>query len=57
MIIIKNHKDKICDYRPYIDVNIKEEIENISKLIEQCKQKMIETTGIPKEIYNKKIKL
>lgn len=33
----------------YIDVDIKEEIENINKLIEECKQKMYEITGIPKK--------
>ncbi|MBR6907802.1 hypothetical protein IKN40_04880 [bacterium] len=31
----------------------KEEVENIRKLMDECKQKMIETTGIPKEILNK----
>ena len=30
----------------------KEEVENIQKLMEECKQKMIEITGIPKEILN-----
>ena len=29
----------------------KEEIENINKFIEDCKQKMIDITGIPKEYY------
>lgn len=48
MIMIKNHKGEICDYRPYIDVDINEEIENISKLIEKCKQKFYETSMIPK---------
>ena len=43
MIIIKNYN---------VDINV--EVENMSKLIEECKQKMIETTGIPKEIFNKK---
>lgn len=51
MITIKNDKGEICDYRPCIEVNIKEEVENIRKLMEECKQKMIETTGIPKEYY------
>lgn len=50
MITIKNHKGEICDYRPYIDVNINEEIESISKLIEECKQKFYEITRIPKNI-------
>ena len=54
MIIIKNHKGEICDYRSYYDIDINEEIENMSKLIKEYKQKMIETTGIPKEIFNKK---
>ena len=57
MIIIKNHKGVICDYRPYYDVDINGEIENMSKFIEECKQKMIETTGIPKKYLIKKIKL
>ena len=48
MIIINNSKGEICDYRPYIDVDISEEIENIQKLIEVCKQKFYETTMIPK---------
>ena len=49
MIIIKNDKGEICDYRPFIDVDIKEEIENINKLIEERKQKFYETTIIPKD--------
>ena len=49
MIIIKNDKGEICDYRPYIDVDISEEIENMQKLIEECKQKMYETTMFPKD--------
>lgn len=53
MIIIKNRNGVICDYRPYYEVDINEKIENMSKLIEEYKQKMIETTGIPKEIFNK----
>lgn len=40
MITIKNDKGEICDYRPYIDVDISEEIENMQKLIEECKQKI-----------------
>ena len=51
-ILIKNHNGKICDYRPYIEVNINKEIENIQKLIEECHQKMIDITGIPKEKLN-----
>lgn len=37
----------------YIDVDIKEEIENINKLIEECKQKFYETTIIPKDKLEK----
>lgn len=48
MITIKNDKGEICDYRPYIDVDISEEIENMQKLIDKCRQKMIKTTGNPK---------
>lgn len=43
MITIKNHKGEICDYRPYIDIDINEEIENMQKLIDKYRQKMIET--------------
>lgn len=53
MIIIKNYKGEICDYRPYYNVDINGEIENMSKLIKEYKQKMTEITGIPKEIFNK----
>lgn len=53
MIAIKNDKGEICDYRPYIDVDISEEIENIQKLIEECHKKFIENTGIPRNIMNK----
>ena len=53
MIIIKNNKGEICDYRPYIDVDISEEIENMQKLIEVCKQKLYETTMIPKDKLEK----
>ena len=53
MIIIKNDKGEICDYRPYIDVDISEEIENMQKLIEECKQKMYKTTMIPKDKLEK----
>ena len=48
MITIKNSKGEICDYRIPYDVDISEEIENIQKLIEICKQKFYETTMIPK---------
>lgn len=51
MITIKNSKGQICDYRiPYIDVDIKESVENMSKLIEECKQQIYEITGIPSNI-------
>lgn len=53
MIIIKNDKGVICDYRIPYNINIKEEIDNIQKLINEYKQKIIEITGIPKEIFNK----
>ena len=33
----------------------KEKIENINKLIDECKEQMIETTGIPKEKYQQKL--
>ena len=39
MIIIKNHKGEICDYRPYIDIDINKEIEDMQKLIDECRQK------------------
>lgn len=52
MITIKNPKGDICDYRIPYDVPIKEEIDNIQKLIDECRQKLIETTGIPKERLN-----
>ncbi len=53
IIIIKNNKGEICDYRPYYEVDINEVIENMQKLIDEYEQKIIETTGIPKEIFNK----
>ena len=34
-------------------IEAEKEIENIQKLMDKCKQKMIETTGIPKERLNK----
>ena len=55
MITIKNDKGEICDYRPYIDVDISEDVENIQKLIEERKQKMYEIMGIPKNIFNKEL--
>lgn len=53
MITIKNHKSEICDYRIPCDMNINESIENFKKLIEEYQQKIIEITGIPKNIINK----
>ena len=53
MIAIKNDKGEICDYRPYIDVDISEDIENMQKFIEECKQKFYETTFIPKDKLEK----
>lgn len=41
------------EYCSNIDHNINEEIENIQKHIDECKQKMIEITGITKERLNK----
>ena len=41
MITIKNDKGEICDYRIPYDVNIKEELEDIKKLME--------TIGVPKD--------
>lgn len=55
MITIKNSRSDICDYRIPYDINIKEEVDNIQKLIEECKQKMIETTGISKNKINYKV--
>ena len=54
MITVKNSKGDICDYKIPYDININEETENIQKLINECKQKMIEITEIPKERLNKK---
>lgn len=34
-------------------MEVEKKIENIQKLIDECNQKMIETTGIPKERLNK----
>ena len=47
MQTIKNSKSQICDFRSYIDVDIKKEIEDIIKIMEVVHQKFIETTGIP----------
>ena len=54
MISIKNSNGDICDYRIPYDINIKKEIDNIQKLIDECKQKMIDITGISKEKLNYK---
>ena len=32
-------------------IEAEKKVENIQKLIDECKQKMIEITGIPKEYY------
>lgn len=56
MITVKNSKGNICDYKIPYDVNINDEVDNIQKLIDECKQKIIETTGIPKERLNKQYK-
>lgn len=53
MIAIKNDKGEICDYRPYIDVDISKYIDNMQKLIEERKQKIYEITGIPKSALKK----
>lgn len=37
MIIIKNDKGDICDYRIPYDIDIKEEVNNIRKLINEYK--------------------
>ena len=47
MQMIKNSKCQICDFRSYIDVDIKKEMEDITKIIEVVHQKLIENTGIP----------
>lgn len=49
MITIKNSKGEICDYRIPYNINIKEEVDNIQKLIDECKQKLYETTMIPND--------
>lgn len=50
MQTIKNSKSQICDFRSYIDVDIKKEIEDITKIMEVVHQKLIENTGIPKNL-------
>ena len=40
MIVIKNSKADICDYRIPYDININEEIYNMKMLIEKYKQKL-----------------
>ena len=39
MIYIKNDKGEICDYRIPYNVPINDEVENIQKLIEECRQR------------------
>lgn len=41
-------KDQIYNFQSYIDVNIKKEIEDITKIMEEICQKFIENTGIPR---------
>ena len=50
MQVIKNSKSQICDFRSYIDVDIKKEIEDITKIMEVIHQKIIENTGIPRNL-------
>lgn len=51
MQTIKNSKSQICDFRSYIDVDIKKkEIEDITKIMEVIHQKIIENTGIPRNL-------
>ena len=38
MITIKNSKGQICDHRIPYNVDIKESVENMDSLIEECKQ-------------------
>ena len=52
MITIKNSNGDICDYRIPYNIFINEEIESIQKLIDECKKKMIEISGIPKDKIN-----
>lgn len=57
MITIKNSKGQICDYRIPYNVDIKESVENMDRLIEECKQlieeykkQFYEITRIPPNI-------
>ena len=50
MQMIKNSKSQICNFRSYIDVDIKKEMEDITKIMEVVHQKLIENTGIPRNI-------
>ena len=47
MQTIKNPKGQIYDFRSYIDVDIKKEMEDITKIMQVVHQKLIENTGIP----------
>ena len=47
---IKNPKGQIYDFRSYIDVDIKKEMEDITKIMEVVHQKLIQNTGIPRNI-------
>ena len=50
MQTIKNSKSQICDFQSYIDVDIKKEMKDITKIMEVVHQKLIENTGIPRNI-------
>ena len=50
MQTIKNSKSQICDFQSYIDVDIKKEMKDITKIMEVVHQKIIENTGIPRNI-------
>ena len=50
MQMIKISKSQICVFRSYIDVDIKKEMEDITKIMEVVHQKLIENTGIPRNI-------
>ena len=49
MQTIKNQKGQIYDFRSYIDVDIKKEMEDITKIMQVVHQKLIENTGIPRD--------
>ena len=51
MITIKNSKGEICDYRIPYNINIKEEVDNIQKLIDSKGQIMMLPIKIKEEDY------